>query len=104
MSPISTPIHKLPFEAVLYWEDYPEISFFETLGAISMEQLGPWYAGADTQRRTTSKQILGNQDDWRKGYWKDYQAGRVTKTPDWEHEREHRLVLGRVDGIPDMRF
>jgi hypothetical protein len=83
----------LPFEAVQYGEDYPEISFFETLRAIPMERLRFWYAGADGQRSTTSTQMFENQDGWRTSYWRDYHAGRVTKTRDWEHEREHRLVL-----------
>jgi hypothetical protein len=84
----------LPFEAVRYGDDYPEISFFETLGAIRGERLAFWYAGPDGKRSTSSAQILGNQDEWRTGYWKDYHAGRVIKTGDWAHEREHRLVLG----------
>lgn len=84
----------LPFEIVQYGEDYPEISFFETLGAIPMGRLGAWYAGADGQRSSASTRVLENQDDWRKGYWRDYYASRVTKTRDWEHEQEYRLVLG----------
>jgi hypothetical protein len=84
----------LPFEAVRYGDDYPEISFFETLGAIRGDRLSFWYAGPDGKRSTSSAQILGNQDEWRTGYWKDYHAGRAIKTRDWAHESEHRLVLG----------
>jgi hypothetical protein len=84
----------LPFEAVRYGDDYPEINFFETLGAVQGDRLSFWYAGSDGRRSTSSAQILGNQDEWRTGYWKDYHAGRVTKTRDWAHESEHRLVLG----------
>ena len=59
-----------------------------------MGRLGAWYAGADGQRSSASTRVLENQDDWRKGYWRDYYASRVTKTRDWEHEQEYRLVLG----------
>ncbi|MGO8711480.1 MAG: DUF2971 domain-containing protein [Rhizomicrobium sp.] len=83
----------LPFEAVRYGDDYPEISFFETLGAVQGERLSFWYAGPDGKRSAASAQILGSQDEWRTGYWKDYHAGRVTKTRDWKHESEHRLIL-----------
>ncbi|MDR3517660.1 MAG: DUF2971 domain-containing protein [Azospirillaceae bacterium] len=84
----------LPFEAVRYGDDYPEISFFETLGTVQGERLSFWYAGPEGKRSKSSAQILGNQDEWRTGYWKDYHAGRVTKTRDWAHESEYRLVLG----------
>lgn len=77
-----------------YGDDYPEISFFETLGALQGDRLSFWYAGPDGKRSKSSAQILGNQDEWRTGYWKGYHAGRVTKTRDWAHESEHRLVLG----------
>ena len=91
----------LPFEAMQYGDEYPEISFFETLGAIPGERLAFWYAGPDGQRSTASAEILENQDHWRTGYWKDYHAGRVTKTRDWGHEGEQRLVLGA--SIPQPR-
>lgn len=84
----------LPFEPVRYGDDYPEINFFETLGTVQGDRLSFWYAGPDGQRSAASAQILGNQDEWRTGYWKDYHAGRVIKTKDWAHENEHRLVLG----------
>ena len=51
----------LPFEAVRYGDDYPEISFFETLGAVQGERLSFWYAGPDGKRSAASAQILGSR-------------------------------------------
>jgi hypothetical protein len=94
----------LYFEKVQYGNDYPEVNFFETLGTPSMQKLSRfWYAGPDGTRSTAATQIMADSDEWRAGYWKRYSRIYSTKTPDWAHEAEHRLVL-HSDIVQDRRL
>ena len=83
----------LTFEAVRYGDPHPEINFFSTLGTVPMGKLSFWYAGPDGRQSGNASGPLSEKDDWRQSYWENYHAGRVTKTGDWEHEAEHRLIL-----------
>ena len=35
-------------------------------------------------------------DEWRKGYWHNYERGFFTKLKDWEYEQEQRIFLSSV--------
>jgi hypothetical protein len=82
------------FEAVRYTHDYPEIDFFASLGTIPRPKLaGFWYAGPDGKLSASADQIFKNEEEWRRDYWNAFRIGATSKTSDWAHEREHRLIL-----------
>ncbi len=83
-----------PFDEVRYTHDYPEIDFFASLGMVPMPKLsGFWYLGPNGARSVCSDQIFKNEEEWRRDYWNNFRIGATSKTTEWAHEREYRLIL-----------
>jgi hypothetical protein len=38
-------------------------------------------------------ELLKNEAAWRERYWEAFHLGAITKTPEWGHEREYRVLL-----------
>lgn len=52
-----------------------------------------WYVGEGGERSTCRSARAIDSEAWRSGYWDSFQSGVVSKTSDWAHEQEHRLLL-----------
>jgi len=83
-----------PFEEVRYTHEYPEIDFFGSLGTVPMGKLMRfWYAGPAGTLSASSDNMLKNEEEWRRRYWDTFRISSTSKTSDWAHEREYRLIL-----------
>jgi hypothetical protein len=82
------------FEEVRYTAEFPEVDFFESLGTLPRYKLdGFWFAGQNGERSTTALRMLREEETWRQEYWRKFVASFSTKSPEWGHEKEHRLIL-----------
>ncbi|MGN4149526.1 DUF2971 domain-containing protein [Burkholderia gladioli] len=82
------------FEQVRYTSEFPEVDFFESIATLSLSKLtGFWFAGPDGERSTTAERMLREDDGWRRDYWRKFVASFSTKSEEWAHEKESRLVL-----------
>jgi hypothetical protein len=98
-----------PFEEVKYTHDYPEIDFFASLGTVPLPKLtGFWYAGPGGKLSASAAKIFTNEEEWRRQYWNTFRIGATSKTSEWSHEREYRLVLTsnlqRFDDKPSRKL
>jgi hypothetical protein len=83
-----------PFEEVRYTHDCPEIDFFASLGTVLMPKLtGFWYVSPDGKLSASADKIFKNEEEWRRQYWNTFRMGTTSKTSEWSHEREYRLIL-----------
>jgi Protein of unknown function (DUF2971) len=92
------------FAKVQYTADYPQIDFFESLGTLSMKNLGGfWYAGPNGECSVVAARILTENSEWREEYWRTFGVGNTTKSTEWAHEAEYRLVLySNLHGFEDL--
>lgn len=82
------------FEEVRYDPEYPEIDFFRSLGSVPVIKLNHyWYAGENGSRSSCSTKIFQNEKEWHQHHWNLFRTGAISKTNDWAHEKEYRLIL-----------
>ncbi len=82
------------FHEVSYTSDFPEIDFFESLGTISLFKLsGFWFSGKNGERSATALRMMQEDAKWRKDYWSKFTNSFKTKSAEWQHEKEQRLIL-----------
>lgn len=97
------------FEKVRYTSEFPEVDFFESLGTLPRFKLdGFWFAGHNGERSTTALRMLREDESWREEYWRKFSASFSTKSSEWGHEEEHRLILysnlQRFDDLESRRL
>lgn len=82
------------FHEIEYNKNFPEINFFQSLGNLSVSRMmDTWFRGED-QLRSRHISILEKEKEekWRHDYWnRGYKILR-TKTTDWKHENELRVI------------
>ncbi|SCB31632.1 DUF2971 domain-containing protein [Cupriavidus alkaliphilus] len=82
------------FEEVRYTSEFPQVNFFESIATLTKARLaGFWFAGPNGERSTTAQRMLREDEEWRHEYWRKYSHSFCTKSEEWAHEREARLVL-----------
>ena len=82
------------FEKVQYTSDFPEFDFFDSIGTLPRSKLdGFWFAEHNGEHSKTALRIRQEDDTWRQEYWRKFSISFSTKTSDWSHEKEHRLIL-----------
>lgn len=81
------------FERIAYTAAFPEVDFFESLRALPRFKLDFWFGGANGERSTTALRMFKEDEEWRRDYWDKFSIGFRTKSPEWKHEDEHRLIL-----------
>jgi hypothetical protein len=82
------------FEEVHYTAEFPEVDFFESIATLPRFKLDRfWFSGQNGERSTTASRMLRGEETWRKEYWRKFAASFSTKSPEWGHEKEHRLIL-----------
>jgi len=90
----------MPFTQVAYQVAFPTVDFFRSLGAVPMQQLDAgWISDGAGGRTSTINAMLADEAAWRAAYWATRDRMANTKTADWAHEREHRLVLSSMLGL-----
>lgn len=82
------------FEKVRYTAEFPEVDFFESIATLPRSKLaGFWFAGLNGERSTTAERMLREDEAWRQEYWRKFAISFSTKSEEWAHEKETRLVL-----------
>jgi hypothetical protein len=87
------------FHKINYSNQFPSIDFFKSLGGrLPVPQLWrQWYGDRDGSRSSCADWMSADAiDEWRKGYWHNYERGFFTKLKDWEYEQEQRIFLSSV--------
>ena len=81
------------FYKVNYEKGYPKIDFFRSIGRLPISKLySTWYKGYDCDSKIFDD-FNKDQDRWRKNYWDTFYKNILTKSKDWEYEKEYRLIL-----------
>lgn len=84
------------FYKVNYQEGYPDTDFFRSIGRLPIPKLySTWYKGYDCNSKIFDD-FKEDQDKWRKNYWDTFYKNILTKTKDWEYEKEYRLILSAL--------
>lgn len=55
-----------------------------------------WYTDKDGAVSKCADDIFKSEDEWRGRYWKHFTEAIVTKSRDWRHEKEYRLILTSI--------
>ena len=85
----------LQFHEVSYENGLPEIDFFQSIGQLSKDVMEHnWYLDRDGNRSVYYPPLGSEKEEaWRKAYWTRFVEFATTKTSDWAHEKEVRLLL-----------
>lgn len=87
----------LELKEIEYKNEFIEIDFFKYLGALPQGKLiNTWYKNEKNEISDISYELLNNQDKWRKSLWKNFYKVVLSKTKDWEYEKEYRLILSSI--------
>lgn len=84
------------FRKVRYGAKPLDTDAFRSIGAGTVaEIMETWYTDQGGNRSECASHI-GNKDtetDWRKSYWDNFLCTITTKTKNWEHEQEYRIIV-----------
>ena len=84
------------FRKVRYGSKPLDTDAFRSIGAGTVaEIMETWYTDQSGNRSECASHI-GNKDtetDWNKNYWDNFLRTITTKTEDWRHEQEYRIIL-----------
>lgn len=87
-------IESLQFRKVLYPKTHIEIGFFQSLGRISGGELyHDWFSDNNGNVSSCFKSMREDEEQWRNNYWDNFYNSLVTKLPEWEYEKEYRLIV-----------
>jgi hypothetical protein len=82
------------FRPVRYTTQYPAIDFFRSLATISEKDMNSfWYLGEDGSFSQCRDAVYHDIDAWRRHYWQSFSESALYKTPEWEREKEYRIVV-----------
>ena len=90
----------LDVRAISYGGESIECNFFQTLGRLTMVQIREWLLGVDGV--SSCYEAFSDVEEWRKRYWKIYDAKTYRKTKNWEHEKEFRVAVSNTFGEFDV--
>ncbi len=83
----------LPLDEVTYSGEYKALDFFRRIGQLPMHKLHQTWYSADGSTSPIFEEIRGNEEEWRRKYWSDFSPALTSKSKDWQHEVEHRIIL-----------
>jgi hypothetical protein len=82
------------YRPVRYTTQYPAIDFFRSLATIPEKDVNSfWYLGEDGSFSHCRDAVYNDIDAWRNRYWQTFGESALYKTPEWEREKEHRIVV-----------
>ena len=94
----------MQFKEVFYDREHSEIDFFRSLGNVPNEALGGfWYNDGQGNLSTTSEWYKTDSSDLRERHWNNLDFALTSKLPQWESEKEYRLVLNSGMDITDKK-
>lgn len=73
-----------------------------------MFKLKFWFNDENGERSSVAPKIMGDDKSWHTDHWERFSASYRTKTTEWAHEQEYRLILysllQRFDDIPSRKL
>ncbi|MBT0622553.1 DUF2971 domain-containing protein [Pseudomonas fluorescens] len=94
----------MQFKEVFYDREHSEIDFFRSLGNVPNEALGGfWYNDGHRNLSTASEWYKTDSSDLREKHWSNFDFALTSKLPQWESEKEYRLVLNSGMDITDKK-
>ena len=94
-------IAAVPFKPVSYSPTLVRLNFFTAMGNLPRPILNKvWRSSRMGVLSPIEREVHGDEDKWRTGYWQDIEGSITTKLKDWEYEREYRLTFW--SGINDI--
>jgi hypothetical protein len=91
---IDSGVANIQFHHMNYSQTYPEIDFFNSIGRFPIPIMNAvWYRGEGGELSSRRAARSCDTEAWRENYWEAFQTGATSKTSEWEHEREYRLLL-----------
>lgn len=84
------------FRKVRYGYKPLDTDAFQSIGAGTVSEImETWYTDQDGNRSECASHIgnEGAETDWRESYWDSFLRTITTKTKDWEHEQEYRIIV-----------
>ena len=94
------------FHEVNYQESPDEVDFFRSIGRLPAPSImNLWYSdeAGNVSESSSHMDTTGDTDSWREDYWDAFYRDIVSKTKDWSHEHEHRLILSGLLGELDQK-
>ncbi len=94
---------RMPFHEISYENKPGEIDFFRTICRLPVAALRKlWYTDQEGNVSECAVHIgsNGDEDAWRKSYWKGFFRDITIKSKDWAYEQEYRLIL--EDGLSEF--
>ena len=93
------------FRKVVYGAKLNEIDFFRSIGRATVGQVKKlWYTDAEGNFSECGSHIQreGERVLWHQSYWDNFYYNTTSKTKDWKHEQEWRIVLeDRSNGLDE---
>jgi hypothetical protein len=90
------------FKEVFYDREHTEIDFFRSLGNVRNDALRDfWYIDGQGSLSTASEWFKTDSSDLREQHWSKLDFALTSKLPQWESEKEYRLVLNSNMDISD---
>ena len=104
MRGITTSFQHMPFMEVHYDREHSEIDFFRSLGNVPNEALGGfWYTDEEKNLSTTSEWYRTDSEQLRIEHWEKFNFSLTSKLPQWESEKEYRLLLQSGIDLTDKK-
>ena len=87
----------LEFKPVEYNEEFIEIDFFKSIGSLPQKKLiDTWYIDDKKTISDIADSLINDHKKWHKNHWYNFDKVVLTKTKDWEYEKEYRLILSSI--------
>lgn len=84
----------LPFKQVTYTPEVIRLNFFTAMGNLPIPTLNRvWRVSRTGKASPIEREVHGDEDAWRAGYWKNFESSITRKQQDWSPEREHRITF-----------
>lgn len=94
----------MPFKEVFYDREFSEIDFFKFLGNVSNQALGGfWYNDGSGNFSTKSEWFRTDSAEIRDEHYAKLDFALTSKLPQWESEKEYRLVLNSYLDISEKK-
>lgn len=85
---------KYLLKKIIYSNNFSKMNFFSCIGRITTgELISGWYTDGENKSIFYDQFIKEGGNKWKNEYWKNYENIFLTKLPEWEYEKESRLVL-----------
>ena len=100
---------KFDFEPIRYVNSLDDVDFFERISEMPEESVRRvWFTNVDGHISSAATHLTADSDieTWRASTWSELHRDICTKTEEWQHEQEVRLVNYNISGssLPDQQL